>query len=141
MNEVHMKDLIEKYKKGLTSAEEEEFLFENSQHPEIQKLGMFMENQKVEVPKDLNEQLWSDFEQKIEAKKPRKIWKWSAVASVTLVLAFYGNLRYQNHLNEMKKGQLLEEAISMFSEVEEPIQPSKILFEDDTIIVYTKTEK
>ena len=141
MNEVHMKDLIEKYKKGLTSAEEEEFLFENSQHPEIQKLGMFLENQKVEVPKDLNEQLWSDFEQKIEAKKTIKIWKWSAVASVTLALAFYGNLRYQNHLNEMKNGQLLEEAISMFPDVEETFQPSKILFEDETIIVYTKTKK
>lgn len=136
-----MKDNIEKYKNGLTTKQEEDFMFKNTQEPEIQDLGAYIKSRQVKVPNNLNEQLWLDFERRIDKKNTRKIWKWSAAASIVLFVAFYANLRYQNHVNEIHNGQLLEEAISMFSELEEPIQPSRILFEDETLIVYTKTEK
>lgn len=142
MREVHINELITKYKTGLTSIKDEELLFNNipENDERLQQIASFKESQKVKVPENLNEKLWVDFEEKITQKKSTPIYKWSAVASVLLILALYLNYGYQKNQEELKKQALLEEAKSMFAETNEPLKMNKILFEDETLIVYTKTE-
>lgn len=144
MREESIKPMLEKYKKGLTSSEEEQLLFDHidEQDIEMYKLSTFVKNKKVTTPRKLNEKLWDSFEEKIKDKqKPKRIWQWSAVASILLILAWYVPYDYQNHLEEMEKQRLLEEAKSMFLKKTEPTKNDKILFEDETLIVFVRTER
>ena len=142
MREEHINELITKYKAGLTSVKEEEELFNNSPESDerLQQIASFKESQKVKVPENLKEKLWVDFEEKIVEKKSKPIYKWSAVASVLLILALSLNYSHQKNQEELEKQALLEEAKSMFADTKEPLKMNKILFEDETLIVYTKTE-
>lgn len=106
-------------------------------HKLIEKLG---KQNKIEVPENLNEKLWSSFEEKISKKKSNVIFKWSAVASIALLLTFYVNYNYQKNQEELKKKALLKEVKSMFDEPSENFKINSVLFEDETLIVYTKTE-
>lgn len=142
MREEHINELISKYNAGLTSVIEEELLFNNIPESDerLLQIASFKKQQKIKAPKNLNEKLWVDFDEKITQKKSKPIYKWSVVASVLLILALYLNYNYQKNQNEHEKQALLEEAKSMFHMTSEPLKMNKILFEDETLIVYTKTE-
>ena len=142
MKEESIKKLKEKYYTGSTSLKEEKQLIQESSKEDsiTGKIALFLENQKNEAPKGFNENLWESFEEKIIEKKRPVLWIWSAAASVVIVLFFYFFNLHQSNVEEIRKQALLEEAKSMFTEQEEPIKTDKILFEDETLIVYTTTE-
>lgn len=142
MREEHIKELISKYNAGLTSVKEEEQLFNNIPEGDerLQQIATYKNHKKVKVPENLNDKLWIDFDEKITENISKPFYRWSVVASVLLVLALYVNYNYQKNQEELKKQALLEEAKSMFAETKEPLKMNKILFEDETLIVYTKTE-
>lgn len=142
MKEESIKKLKEKYYAGSTSLKEEKQLNQESSKEDSStgKIALFLENQKIEAPKGFNDNLWQSFEEKIIEKKRPAFWIWSAAASVVIVLSFNFFNLHQSNVEEIRKQTLLEEAKSMFIEKEEFIKTDKILFEDETLIVYTATE-
>lgn len=137
MKEEHIKSLKEKYKAGLTSLEEEDFLFKKSYQydEEIKSISSFISEYKIETPKNLNENLWSSFESKISTKKLITPLGWIAAASIILIFSLYLGYNYKNKLSELKKHALLEEAKGMFLK-----KNNKILFEDEFLIVYVSNQ-
>lgn len=141
MKEEHIKKLTELFKKGETSLKEEADFYKNIEGKgEIYSdLANYVNQEKVVVPENLNEKLWADFEKKISEKKSPKIWKWSIAASILLVIGFYISSAYQQQ-KEREKQSLLEEARAMFAESKTIEKQNSILYEDETLILYTKKE-
>ncbi|MAD96267.1 MAG: hypothetical protein CMB99_02970 [Flavobacteriaceae bacterium] len=142
MKEESIKKLKEKYYAGSTSLQEEKQLIQESSQEDSStgRIASFLKDQQQEAPKGFNDELWESFEEKIVEEKKPSFWIWSAAASIVIVLSFYFFNLYQGNVDEIHKQALLEEAKSMFIEQEEPIKTDKILFEDETLIVYTSTE-
>ena len=142
MKEESIKKLKEKYYAGSTSLEEEQRLMRKGSNEDstMGKITSFVENQKEPAPKGFNDELWESFEEKIIEKETSTSWIWSAAASIVIMLSFYFFNLYQGNVDEIRKQALLDEAKSMFIEIEKPIKTDKILFEDETLIVYTSTE-
>lgn len=142
MKKESIKTLKEKYYAGSTSLEEEQQLIRESSQEDSStgKIASFLEGQKYQVPHGFNDELWHSFEERITVPKKSRRWIWSAAASIVLLLSFYFLNIHEENADEIRKQALLEEAKSMFVDQEEPIKTDKILFEDETLIVYTSTE-
>lgn len=142
MKEAHIKTLLEKYKNGQTTLEEEKYLFKNKDKvlSPLTDWIAFEQKNKKKVPENLNEKLWYSFDEKTKTK--RKILKSTTIAAATIALLF--TLYVKNTATETQtaaeKEALLKEAKSLFSDLENP-KNKDIIFEDDLIIVYTETIK
>jgi hypothetical protein len=140
MKEETIKNRIEKYKNGETSLKEEEQLFNevDENQSEIKILAGFVEENKIETPYNLNDKLWSSFEEKTAKKNRFKIGIFSAAASILLLVSLYFGFLNENELSYNEKETLLNEAKSMFSDGEVKQTIHNIIIETDFIIVYTK---
>lgn len=140
MKEEHIKKLTELYKNGETSLNEEVEFYTSIEckNHNYSDLAKYIHQEKVDVPENLNEKLWIDFDEKISEKKSPKIWRWSIAVSILVLFGFYINSEYQ-HQKEMEKQALLEEAKNMFDTYYEEEGYKKIL-ENELVVVYTKTK-
>jgi hypothetical protein len=142
MKEETMNRLIEKYKNGETSLQEEETLFKHVKEDQkaLKILGDFRINNQIKTPYDLNERLWESFDKKKTKNNSFEIGFFSAVASIVLLVSLYvGNLN-RNKLSNGEKQALLNEAKNMFLEAEVHKTAQHIILESDLIVVYTKSK-
>jgi hypothetical protein len=141
MKEETIKSLIEKYKSGTSSLQEEELLFDNASESDdgIKTWSTFVKNHKNEAPENFNNTLWESFEKRKNRIQRFRIGVLSAAASVLLIVAFFINNSNQNEFNNLEKKALLEEAKSMFIDSKKTKSIHNILIESDLVIVYTKT--
>lgn len=142
MKEETIKNLIEKYKSGTSSLQEEEFLFQNVDESDngIKTWSTFVNNHKNEAPENFNNTLWESFEQRNSKKNKFKVGILSAAASIVLIFSLYISNINQNKLTINQKKGLLNEAQNMFVIPEQTIASHKIIIESDLIVVYTKQE-
>lgn len=141
MKEELMNNLIEKYKSGLTSLEEEKTLFESDAITDksIQKLVTFIKKTKKQAPENFNEKLWDSFEEKTKKPNKYRIGLISAAASLALILSIYMSNNNSNELTIGEKEALLKEAKSMFLATNEEAKYD-VVFENELVVVYTKSE-
>ncbi len=142
MKEHNLNKIFEKYKKGNSSLDEENILFENANNlnTSFKAWSNFARNNKIETPKDFNDTIWESFENKINNKhKSRfKIVIMSAAASILLIIAFFIGNTTKKELSYDQKAALLNEALSMFSDNKQ--NNENIIYENETIVIYTSIE-
>lgn len=140
MNEETIKHIIQKYKAGESSLEEEKILFDSVEKTKesIQTWASFVKKSRITSPENLNEKLWTSFEMK--TKKPNKfrIGMFSAAASIALIFSIFIYNNHQNKLSESEKSALLEEARNMFVDENKQQEIYQKILENELIIVYTK---
>jgi hypothetical protein len=142
MKEETMNRLIEKYKNGETSLQEEETLFKHVKEDQtaLKILGNFRINNQIKTPHNLNERLWESFDKKKGKNNSFKIGFFSVAASIVLLVSLYvGNLN-RNKLSNGEKQALLNEAKNMFLEAEVHKTAQYIILESDLIVVYTRSK-
>ena len=137
MKEDNINRLIEKYKSGETSLEEEKILFEEefTSDDSIKKWIEFAKKQKQSTPENFNDTLWESFQKKKQGRARMFATVISVAASIILLLILVINKSGQAKLDYAKKQALLEEARSMFKESQ-----SHIIYEDEFIQIYTTSE-
>ena len=141
MKEEHIKNIIEKYKLGTSSLEEEKTLLESDvivDEP-IRNLSTFIKNNKKEAPDNFNQKLWESFNKKIKKPNTFRLRLFSAAASIALIVSIF---IYNNNKNEMpvsEKEALLNEAKRMFMASNEE-EKYDVIFENELVVVYTKSK-
>jgi len=140
MKEDDFDELLEKYKKGKSSLNEENLLFDSINSSSLEPWVTFVKNNKIKCPKAFNDTLWNSFERRTNNKRKIKIALMSAAASVfLLILLFVGNLG-QNKLNDSEKKVLLDQAIDMFICKSQTKPQERIIYENELLIIYTSVE-
>lgn len=141
MNEENINKIIQKYKAGESSLEEEKTLFNtiNDSEESIQSWASFVKKNTIKTPENLNEKLWDAFEEKTRKPNQLKIRVLSAVASIALILSLFIYNTNKNEMSETQKATLLEEARNMFADAKEEKEVYKKILENELVIVYTKT--
>lgn len=142
MSEESINNIIEKYKAGTSSLDEEKTLFNSKDNTEesIKLWSLFVKKNKLNAPKNLNEKLWDSFEKKDNISNKNKIWLYSAVATIALLVSVYINSVNENSLTNSEKQALLNEAKSMFADSNENNYVNQIILESELVVVYTKTK-
>ncbi|WP_228850381.1 hypothetical protein [Aegicerativicinus sediminis] len=137
MKEDNINRLIERYKSGETSLEEEKILFEEefTSDDSIKKWIEFAKRQKQSTPENFNDTLWESFQKKKQGSARMFATVISVAASIILLLTLVINKSGQAKLDYAEKQALLEEARSMFKESQ-----SNIIYEDEFIQIYTTSE-
>lgn len=135
--------LIEKYKEGITTLDEEKVLFDytdNSQNS-LETWFSFVKNNKVEKPKHFNDKMWESFQSKKNRKRKLFLGAISAAASIILLIGFIIASPKQNELSYSQKEALLNQALDMVSSSEliEEVQ-HHIIYENDMIVIYKITK-
>lgn len=141
MSNYNSKEILKKYKAGSSTLKEEKFLFNNADEisSEFDLWASFVKKNKKEIPENLNQKLWTSFEEKTKRKSKFKIGILSAAASIVVLLSVFIYNTNQNKLEETKKVALLEEAKRMFNNTDNEEMYTKLL-EDELVIVYIKTK-
>jgi hypothetical protein len=142
MKEETIKSLIEKYKLGTSSLQEEEFLFNNTSESDtgIKTWSTFVKNHKKEAPENFNNTLWESFEKRNIKNNKFRIGVLSAAASIVLIISLYISINSQNELTDGQKKVLLNEAKNMFLDVNQEQITQNIIIENELIVVYTKSD-
>jgi len=142
MSEESNKDIINKYKSGTSSLEEEKWLFnspEKMEEPLKIWADFVMQNQK-KAPKNFNNKLWESFEEKTKKSNKFKIAILSAAASIALIFSLFIYSKDQNTLTETEKQALLNEAKNMFKQADNKKVMYRKILENELVIVYAKTQ-
>lgn len=142
MDEKKIKTLTEKYEEGTSTLQEEQFLFDNAENPNSisEVWSTFVKRNKIEAPEDFNDKLWNSFQKRTARKHRFKISVISVAASILLIIALsIGNFG-QKELSYKEKEALLNQALDMFDEPKHEIAQERILYEDETIIIYASLE-
>lgn len=142
MKEDEIKRLIEKYKEGNTTLNEEQFLFNHTKDSELslEVWSNFIKNNKKETPTNFNATLWESFQNKKIGKRKRFVRIISAAASVILLISFYIASPKQKELSYSKKEDLLNQALNMVSNSELSETQQNIIYENEIVIIYTTSE-
>lgn len=142
MKKVDIKHLVEKYKKGTSSLEEEAFLITKKTDLNIQDEVLFeyLEKKKVPVPENLNDTLWENFKRKNNKTRKLKTLIFSAVASVALFIAFFLIKPIEQEMSYEEKKALLNEAKAMIANTKKQFISQNIIYEDELIKIYTINE-
>ena len=143
MNADKLKHLIDKYESGATTLEEERMLFDHLENSDT-SLGAwatFVKQNKSDVSRDLNENLWQSF----EGRKPRKsrflVKLLSAAAAVLLAMGLFIGFPTNDKQSYSEKEALLNEARSMFTKSDHPkYYKNEIIYETDEMIIYTHSK-
>ncbi len=142
MKEDELEKLIQKYKEGDSTLSEEKVLFNNSKKSEssLELWFTFVNENKTEIPKDLNSRLWQSFQNK-KANKRRFLVKIMGVAASILILGIFliGNFE-QKEQSYSEKERLLNQALAMFESNEGEENQHTVFYENDLIIIYMTTE-
>lgn len=141
MKEERIKNLIEKYKFGTSSLEEEKLLFENDANDDasIEKISFFIKKNRKQAPENFNEKLWESFEEKTKKPNNFKIRLLAVAASIALLVFIFINNNNQKELTFSEKEALLNEAKSMFVASNDE-KAYNVVFENELVVVYTKSE-
>ncbi|MCG1037351.1 hypothetical protein [Polaribacter sargassicola] len=142
MSEENIKNLMDKYKSGTSSLEEEKELFDNvnESEPEIKTWASFVKKNKKVAPDNFNDKLWESFDKKTSKNNRFKIGLISVAASVLFISTLFMNNIKNESLSNEEKEALLNEAKNMFIEFDKSKPKYNVLVESDLLIVYTKTE-
>lgn len=142
MKEDEVKRLIEKYKEGNTTLNEELLLFNQTKdsEPSLGAWSNFVNKSKTEIPNNFNDTLWESFQHKRNRKRKRFIRMISAAASVILLISFYIALPKQKELSYSKKEDLLNQALIMVSNSESSKTKQTIIYENEMVVIYTTSE-
>ena len=143
MNADKLKHLTERYESGASTLEEERMLFNHLENSDT-SLGAwatFVKQNKSDVPRDLNENLWQSF----EGMKPRKsrvlVKLLSAAAAIILAIALFISFPTNDKQSYSEKEALLNEARSMFTKNDSPKNyKNEIIYENDEMIIYTHSK-
>ncbi len=142
MNQEENKRLLKLYEQGLTSSEEEAILiktFGNSKDEE-HVWFKFLKNHKRKTPTNLESHIWTNIQRK-DSKKPKMVLRALAVAaSITLILSilWIPNPLKSREMSYEEKAAALKEALIMISSAEKAETEQEIIYEDETIIIYTE---
>ncbi|MEM9549149.1 MAG: hypothetical protein AAGA77_24390 [Bacteroidota bacterium] len=139
MKSEEIEKLIEKYKNGLSTIEEELFLFDHIKNidPSLQAWSTFVKNNKTEPPENLNDKLWKSFQNKTTKKRRLYTSIISVSASILLFVGFFTINPGQEELSYSEKEALLNQARNMFSNNVQQEMEQTIIYENDMIVVYT----
>ncbi len=142
MSEENSNDIIQKYKSGTSSLEEEKLLFNSAEKMDepLKIWADFVKQNQKEIPKNLNDTLWESFEEKTKKSNKFKIGILSAAASIALIFSLFIYNSNQNTLTETEKQALLNEAKNMFIEADEEKAMYRKILENELVIVYIKTQ-
>ncbi len=142
MKEDEFEKLVEKYKEGDSTLNEENILFNNAKNSEssLELWSTFVKNNKTKAPKDFNNTLWESFQNKKTRKRRGSIRTLSVAASVILLISLFIGNRGRKEQSYSEKEALLNEAIGMFDSHEQKEIQHNIFYENEMIIVYTTTE-
>ncbi|MDD2550412.1 MAG: hypothetical protein PHD00_10005 [Bacteroidales bacterium] len=142
MKEGEVKRLIEKYKEGNTTLNEEQFLFDNAQNSEssFEVWASFVRNNKTEAPKNFNDTLWESFQNKRIRRRKILVGIMSAAASAILLISLSISNPRQKELNFAEKEALLNQALNMLSNTDRADVAQNIIFENEMLIIYTTAE-
>lgn len=142
MKEDEIERLIEKYKEGNSTLNEEQFLFEHikSSEPSLEVWSTFIKNNKKETPNNFNDTLWESFQNKKIGKRKRFVGVISAAASVILLISLYIVSPKQKEVSYSEKEDLLNQALNMVSNSEPSKIQQSIIYENEMIIIYTASE-
>jgi len=140
MNREQVDKLLELYKQGLTSSEQEDAL--------ISELGDSREGQEIwfsyikkhqrTAPESLENQILSLIQSEDKRKKRLTIFWTLAAASVSLVivLSLIFTPWQQKEMSYEEKAAILEEAILLASGADDAPSEREILYEDEIICIY-----
>lgn len=139
----HIEKLVEKYESGESTTKEEKYLTEHIDEasPEIKSWFQFIKQHKTNAPDDLNEKLWEKFESKTNTNRKLVITVLSMAASVVLVVSLFFFNTQNNELSYEEKEMILKQAIEMTHDNEQDIANQDIIYEDQYIIIYTKSNE
>ena len=142
MKEDEIERLIEKYKEGNSTLNEEQFLFDHIKNSELslEAWSTFIKNNKKETPNNFNDTLWESFQNKKIGKRKKFVGIISAAASVILLISLYIASPKQKELSYSEKEYLLNQALNMVSNSESSEIQQSVIYENDMIIIYTTTE-
>ncbi|MEP1487383.1 MAG: hypothetical protein ABJK28_03035 [Algibacter sp.] len=142
MKEDKIERLIEKYKEGNSTLNEEQFLFDNVKNskPSLEAWSTFVKNNKMETSKDFNDILWESFQNKKIRKRKIFIGIMSAAASIILLISLFIANPEEKELNYSEKEALLSLALNMASNLGLTDVQQNIVYENEMIIIYTTTE-
>ncbi len=142
MKEDEIERLIEKYKEGNSTLNEEQLLFDKTQNlkPSLEAWSTFVKKNKNETPKNFNDTLWESFQNKKTKRHRRFVGIMSTAASVLLLISLYIASPKQKELNYSEKEALLNQALNMVSNSEPSEIQQNIIYENEMIIIYTTTE-
>ncbi len=139
MKEDEIERLIEKYKEGNSTLNEEQFLFDHSKNsePSLEAWSTFVKNNKKETPNNFNDTLWESFQNKKIGKRKRFVRIISAAASVILLISLYIASPKQKEVSYSEKEDLLNQALNMVYNSEPSEIQQSIIYENEMIIIYT----
>lgn len=142
MKEDRVKMLIEKYKEGMSTLSEDQFLFNKakSSEPSLEAWSTFVKNNKIETPENFNDNLWKSFQNKKIKKHKTSFLNMSIAASVILLITFFIATLKQKQDSYFEKEALLNEALDMVSNSPQSGIEQQIIYENDMVIIYTTTE-
>lgn len=142
MKEDEISKLIEKYKEGESTLEEEQFLLDHvdESEPSLKLWSTYMKNNKIEVPKHFNDSLWKSFEKQKTKRRKMFIGTIAAAASVLLLISLFITKSTNDELDYAEKEALLHQALLMVSDSDTNETQQNIIFENEMIIIYTSTE-
>ncbi|MEM6318428.1 MAG: hypothetical protein AAF960_12215 [Bacteroidota bacterium] len=134
--------LIAKYREGISTLEEENFLFNNAVHsePSLEAWSLFVKNNKIEAPENFNDSLWISFQNKKVKKRRRFISVLSAAASVLLIISFFAINKSSEKQSYAEKERLLRQALEMFDDLKQKEIQQTIFYENEMIVLYTIIE-
>ncbi len=142
MNQEENKRLLKLYEQGLTSSEEEAALIKTLGDSKNDKhiWFKFLKNHKNTTPANLESLIWSNIHSK-EKKYPKIILRALAVAaSVALIITilWFPDPLKSREMSYEEKAAVLKEALIMIYTAEKTKPDQEIIYEDETIIIYTE---
>lgn len=146
MNQEEIKKLLELYEQGLTSSEQEAILRKHLGRKEDQNHLWFkyLHHHKIYKPDHFENQIWSAIQAK-EQKKTRFILRTLTIAAsaALIITILWLPLPFLKHnaMSDEEKSAILKEVLIMFSSAEKQTIVKEILYEDESIIIYTQNQK
>lgn len=143
MKEDEIERLIEKYKEGNSTLNEEQFLFDHikNSEPSLEAWSTFVKNNKKETPNNFNDTLWESFQNKKIGERKRIVGIMSVAASVIVLISLFIASPKQKEQSNSEKERLLNQALTMFDSNEEEKIQRTIFYENEMVIVYLAIEK
>ena len=142
MKEDEINKLIEKYKEGESTLDEEQFLLDHvdESEPSLKLWSTYVNNTKIQVPEHFNDSLWKSFEKRKAKKRKVFVAGIMAAASILLLISLLLTKSTNKELDYAEKEALLHQALMMVSDSDTHETQQNIIYENEMIIIYTTTE-
>ncbi len=142
MKEDKFDKLFKKYQEGKTTLKEENILFNKEQNssPSLQAWFVYAKNNRIKMPKNLNDTLWDSFKIKLRSRRKFTFAIMSAAATIILFITFFIGYTNHNKLNYNEKKALLNQALNMFPDEKKTEFQHEIIYESNLIVIYTVSE-